>query len=203
MNRIPSALKHGAYSATAVLPGESQAEFEKLHQSLIAEISPSGALEDDIVMEIARLSWRKQNLETFHLAECARRARDAIIWNYDPERILRPSDEMENLSAVFDDPAELAKHIQDTEQQAHNAMRELHKGLGDSYELLELDKIASFNGLLYELDVKDRLDGCIDRCLKRLLYLRGLKSISAAPSSEIPKRLPGPELRERPRRAAG
>ena len=36
-DRTPPALKHGAYSATAILPGESQAEFEKLHRDTIAE----------------------------------------------------------------------------------------------------------------------------------------------------------------------
>jgi hypothetical protein len=34
------ALKHGAYSATAVLPGENPAKFEELHQALIAEVAP-------------------------------------------------------------------------------------------------------------------------------------------------------------------
>ena len=70
VDRIPPALKHGAYSATAVLPGESRAaEFEKLHRGLIAELVPSGVLEDDIVMTIARLVWRKQNLATLRIAE--------------------------------------------------------------------------------------------------------------------------------------
>ena len=31
------ALKHGGYAAMAVLPGERAAEFEKLHQAVIAE----------------------------------------------------------------------------------------------------------------------------------------------------------------------
>ena len=72
-DRIPPALKHGAYSATAILPGESQAEFEKLHRDTIAEWTPSGVLENDIVMTITRLLWRKQNLDTLHIAEHARR----------------------------------------------------------------------------------------------------------------------------------
>ena len=46
VNRNHPALKHGAYSATAVLPGESRAAFEKLHRDLIAELTPSGVLED-------------------------------------------------------------------------------------------------------------------------------------------------------------
>jgi hypothetical protein len=70
-NRNHPALKHGAYSATAVLPGESQAAFEKLHRSLIAEFTPSGMMEDDIVADMARLIWRKQNLGTLRTAELA------------------------------------------------------------------------------------------------------------------------------------
>ena len=61
------ALKHGAYSAIAVLPGESRAEFEKLRRGLMAEFSPSGALEDHIVMTIAHLTWRKKNLATLRI----------------------------------------------------------------------------------------------------------------------------------------
>ena len=72
-DRTPPALKHGAYSATAILPGESQAEFEKLHRDTIAEFTPSGVLENDIVMTLTRLLWRKQNLDTLHIAEHARR----------------------------------------------------------------------------------------------------------------------------------
>jgi hypothetical protein len=34
--------------------------------------------------------------------------------------------------------------------------------------------------LLHELSLVDRLDGMIDRCLKRLLFVRCLKSISKA-----------------------
>ena len=74
-DRTPPALKHGAYSATAILPGESQAEFEKLHRDTITEWTPSGVLENDIVMTITRLLWRKQNLDTLRIEEEKRQAR--------------------------------------------------------------------------------------------------------------------------------
>jgi hypothetical protein len=64
--------------------------------------------------------------------------------------------------------------------------------LGDIYELVELGTAATFDGLTEELDIKERLDSLIDKCLKRLLFLRGIKSISAAPSSVSPKHIPGP-----------
>ena len=64
VDRSHPALKHGAYSATTILPGESWAEFEKLHRDLMAELTPSGVLEDDIVTTVAHLVWRKKNLPT-------------------------------------------------------------------------------------------------------------------------------------------
>src|SRR5262249_61888830 len=78
VNKIHPALKHGGYAATAILPGENRADFEKLHQSLIAELAPVGALEDDIVATMARFVWRKKNLETVRLAELAGESRQAI-----------------------------------------------------------------------------------------------------------------------------
>ena len=71
VNRNYAALKHGAYSATAVLPGESRAAFEKLHRDLIAEHAPSGVHEEHIVMNMARLIWRNDNLGTLCIAERA------------------------------------------------------------------------------------------------------------------------------------
>jgi hypothetical protein len=42
--------------------------------------------------------------------------------------------------------------------------------------------------LMEDLAVEERLDAAIDKCLKRLLFLKGLKSISASSSSAPPKR---------------
>ena len=67
VKRNHPALKHGAYSATIVLPGESQADFEKLHRDLIAEHAPSGVHEEHIVMKMARLIWRQENRGTLHI----------------------------------------------------------------------------------------------------------------------------------------
>jgi hypothetical protein len=76
-NRIHPALKHGAYSTIAVLPGESRAAFQKLYRDLIAELTPSGVLEDDIIADLARLVWRKQNLGTLRIAEDAQQSWEA------------------------------------------------------------------------------------------------------------------------------
>src|SRR5262249_20868774 len=79
LRKFPPALKHGGYSTTTLLPGEDPAEFEKLHERLIVELAPAGVLEEDIVLTIARLLWRKKNLASFRIAAQARKRCDAIV----------------------------------------------------------------------------------------------------------------------------
>lgn len=61
-----------------VLPGESAGAFKRLHKDLIAELKPQGFLEEDLVENIARLTWRKQNLQTYRIAHQAA-ARFSVI----------------------------------------------------------------------------------------------------------------------------
>jgi hypothetical protein len=163
------ALRHAGYSTTTILPGESAAEFEKLHRKLIAELTPNGALEEDIVATMARLLWRKQNLATFWIAELARGRREQLKYQMVPRDTLFRHFEV--------DSAKREAAIQAAEDQAR-------KELGDAYELVEIGT-ATVNTLMNDLVVLDRLDGMVDKCLKRLLFLRGLKSLSA-PSSSAP-----------------
>jgi hypothetical protein len=177
------ALNHAGYSATSVLPGENVAEFDQLHRDLIAELTPAGPLEDDIVADMARLLWRKQNLATFRVAEIARRRLSAILSEMPPHVAEIPS--LGCLSEI--DPAALKAAIHAADDQARAE-------LGDVYELARADQAATtINGLIGELEVQDRLNSLIDRCLKRLLYVRGLKSISSGSSATSPKRIPGPK----------
>jgi hypothetical protein len=170
------ALKHGGYSSTAVLPGEDKAEFEKLHRDLIAELTPNGLLEDDIVATMAHLIWRKQNLETFRIAAFAKDRCHEI-------RSRIPQDLME-----FDLPMlatfKTIKKVDPAEREAaiHAAEAQIRKELGDKLELVEIGEIATVDRLMKDLEVQERLDGVIDRCLKRLLFVRGLKSISSSSS---------------------
>jgi hypothetical protein len=176
VNKIHPALKLGAYAATTLLPGENPAHFEKLHRELIAELAPNGALEENIVSSIARWVWRKQNLATIRVAERSR---------YLAIRSARLPD---NILGMLGD-TDLAK----SEQAMRAAEDEAREELGDRYRLVEIGETATFDGLEKDLGIEERLDGMIDRCLKRLLFLRGLKSISAASSSSAPqRRIAGP-----------
>jgi hypothetical protein len=66
-----------------------------------------------------------------------------------------------------------------------------HK-LGDMYELAKMADTVTVACLMKDLAVEERLDAAIDKCLKRLLFVKGLKSISASSSSAPPKRVAGP-----------
>ena len=152
------ALKHAGYSATTLLPGEDRGAFEKLHRELIAELAPVGALEEDIVADVARLTWRKRNLATCRIAELAKARRDQI--------------QRERQIGSFlsgDDP--------EADEQARQE-------LGDIHELIDIGETATLDGLMKELDLADRLQGMINRCLKQLLMVRGVKSLSSAAVSE-------------------
>jgi hypothetical protein len=178
------ALKHAAYSSMSVLPGENAAEFEKLHRDLIAEFIPNGAYEKDIVATMARVLWRKQNLQTFRIAELARRRCSQIRSEKLPENeFLLPL--LMAVSGKEVDAAVRAAAIRAAEDQAR-------KELGDIYELAEIDQIATVDHLIKDPEILERLDALFDKCVKRLLMARELKSITSSSSSAPPKRLQGP-----------
>jgi len=65
--------------------------------------------------------------------------------------------------------------------------------LGKDYPLSKIGETATIEYLMRELDVEERLDGMIDRLLKRLLVLRGLKSLSRDSPSTPSNILPAPK----------
>jgi hypothetical protein len=186
-NKVHPALKHAGYSATALLPGEDSAAFEKLHRDLIAEFKPVGALEEDIVADMARLTWRKQNLASFRIARLAKERHRKIVY----EKVLRVdydfSDDDFQIDDFSDDidPAERREGYRAAEEQARQE-------LGDIYQLIDMGEPATVEGLMKELDIKERLDGLISKCLKQLLMARGVKSLSAASSSVPTPQISGP-----------
>jgi hypothetical protein len=159
---LPPAIKYAVYSAMTLLPGEDSAAYDALHARLVAEFNPRGVLEEEIVSSLARLLWRRRNLATLRKAKLARERasqfRDAK-WKEIFAREGRPY--------AAEEDALLASAIPPAREE-----------LGELYELVEAGAIATTDGLLEELATQERLDGQIDRCIKRLLFLRGLKSMA-------------------------
>jgi hypothetical protein len=177
--KLPPALKHGAYSATSILPGESRSAFTKLLRALTEELGPSGVLEEEIVAQIARLLWRKNNLGTLRLAELAQDRADEIC-NEKQEKL-------DSMAFGAETVAARTQYRQEQQKGRRNAEIQARSELGEVYTLVEIN-VATFDNLTSELDMDERIDALIDKCLKRLLMVKGLKSISC-PSISAPHAL--------------
>jgi hypothetical protein len=168
---VPPALKHGVCAGMALLPGEDPEEFEKLHKRLREEFAPVGPLEEEIVANMAHLIWRRQNLSSYRLAGLAKQRLSYIHYELVPRN--------EYLVSLGQD----SRDPEDVKAAEKAADEKAQKELGRFYELAKLDEVATIDYLQTELTLIDRLDAMIDRCIKRLLLVRGLKSISPSAST--------------------
>jgi hypothetical protein len=176
--RLPSALKHGAYSEAALLPGEDPAEFKALHKGLIADLRPNGRMEEETVLSIARLTWRRQNLARFELGQFSHYVFETLKRVHAEESGDMRKYEKE-IMAVFGKMTEVSKRARE--------------GPRAAVEVVEGYNVAVLARLMKELDVEERLDAMIDRLIKRLLFVRGLKSISSPAAPPVPQqRVTGP-----------
>jgi hypothetical protein len=179
LNKAHRALKHAGYSATTLLPGESATAFQTLRGQVVSDLAPDGILMEETVATIAHLLWRRRNLGIFREAESVQRQvrelRAAMIQRID------------HVSPKLGEVSEFQKTFLEKWGAAETQAREQ---FGDQYALVELGKAATIEGLLKDLEVQERLDALIDRNLKRLLLLKGLKSLDTSESA-VP-RLPRP-----------
>lgn len=76
-------------------------------------------------------------------------------------------------------------------EQWHAAESQAREQLRELYGLVEMGEEATLECLIKDLAVQERLDAIIDKCIKRLLLIKGLKSMSLAPTSAPPERLLG------------
>jgi hypothetical protein len=181
--------EHGIYSGIGLLPTESPAKFRKFKKQIYDELKPLGRLEADIVDEIVRLEWRRQNLFTYDLAQRAR-ARHNAIYSSVP-----------SLRYIYDEPMllpvpESRPHPENpTPEKIKAARKRAHKQAQDeleaAIELVELGDVVTLEHLEKRLAIRERLDGMITRTYKKLLYVRGIKSMSSSSEAIPPQRLLG------------
>jgi len=164
----PPALKHAGFSSNSVLAGEDASEFEDFRRGIVAEFNLAGALEIETGNSVAHLSWRKKNLGIFGIAQRLQQRmgqiRDAYLAGLTGDAEKSGATEFEE---------NFKKKWQAAEAQAR-------KEFGEYYGLVELGDEATLEGLAKQLVIQDRLDSMIDRDLRRLLLIRGLKSLTTA-----------------------
>ena len=181
----PPALKHGAYSAMTVLPGEDAAAFEELRREIIAELEPVGPLEQDCAEDVACLMWRKRNLKTYKIARLAKSRHQAVINELMPK--------VDHSFSVMDDDGVVYDHSdpQQVQEATEAAEQQTRKELGAAWELVEIGEFVDFDYLHKECSIAENIDGAIGRRIKRLLHIKGIKSLMVAPSGALARnRLP-------------
>jgi hypothetical protein len=115
-----NALKHGLLARDAVLPGEDPEEFEALLAELEADIQPGGAVERELVRQIADAQWRLRRLtrlETGYLAA-----------SLDNSRRLSVGERCKNSQSKYDGDTLLLGYslMQSTQVLAHFARYDAH-----------------------------------------------------------------------------
>ena len=171
--RVPSALRHGIYSAVRLLPTEDPAEFEKFKQEIFDDYKPVGRSEKIIVEEIACLQWRLHHLSTFGMAMRARNRRSAIYSKL-------PASGWYPRLVGYEEPEPDPRSPEELEALRKSVEKESRTELGAAIELVNIGDVATIEYLEKELGIRDRLHGAIARLEKRLLFLRGIKSISSS-----------------------
>ena len=175
--KVSPALKHGAYSEAVLLPGEDRSEFEELHRGLVEELTPHGRLEEETVAALARLVWRRQNLQMFEIDQLSHLIAMGLEKAAAKEPGERDSLDDDEIISEFNELAEA--------NQRYDKAQGTRKEKAGS-ELFEISKTATLKRLMKELDVEQRLDAMIDKLIKRLLFLRGLKSITSTAATPSP-----------------
>jgi hypothetical protein len=166
--RTSSVLKHGAY-AMGLLQGEDPAAFKKLHKRLVSDLSPIGVLEEEVVWDMARILWRKRHMDGFGAA--------AHAWDcyYRIEKRQRAM-MAERLQRYTDPNVFSPEKEKELREKIEKAARE---ELGDDYKFIEAGREATLHSIMKRFDLVARLDAMLDGYVKRLLHLRGLRSVTS------------------------
>jgi hypothetical protein len=200
----PNAHKHGVFSATAILPGEDEREFEDLHAALIEEWSPHGATEEDAVLSIAKAVWRKRRLQRFLEVQIKRNTVDPDHPSYSERNALMAL--LTHLRSVpesvpFTEYAPWYLRLERFEylkekcprkrfqsnsswlDAIRNEIETLLKRANIAPEVEQIESLynaaTSLSGDLFkqELALDERLDAMIDRAVKRLVQAKAMKQM--------------------------
>jgi hypothetical protein len=155
------------FSATPVLPGEHQAQFDRLLKDLRLKYEPEGPAEDDAVETMANCVWRKRHLEIFQRAAEAR-ARWGIYFSY-------PNDQGGFTKIMLEMLQDAAKETERLAKAHHNGDIQTDKNEGTVNKQTDKNEIpvnkgtdqqAEFSGIYSDLgaavkisDVMKNVDG--------------------------------------------
>jgi hypothetical protein len=198
----PNALKHGAFTKTALLRGEDPEEFEDLHSRLCLEWNPVGPTETDAVLSIAKCMWRKRRVQNFLVAHLLSCELDPAHPTYnETDTVLRlvcaiqEPDSFEGYTRMLSRSLSVARFnmleekfprenfgsASEWAQAVRNEMISVWLPAldGPSNAALAFASVGNFPQELFKLELAldERLDAMIDRAVKRLIQTKAMKQM--------------------------
>ena len=113
-----NAVKHGAFSSMAILPGEDQDEYMALFESFCNEWNPEGPTELDAIHTLTNCVWRKRRIRQFIAQKVELRSLDPDHPAFDPHLLLGPSNvafqqlDAKQLEELINENPTLRKHLE-------------------------------------------------------------------------------------------
>src|SRR5262245_46319503 len=201
-----NAIKHGAFSSMAILPGEDEDEYHALFEAFCDEWSPEGPTEVDAISTLTNCVWRKRRIRRFIAERVELRSFDPDHPAFDPDLVLGATNvafqqlDPKQLEELINENPALRKHLEkkfpkpqrDWVEPADLAKKftidDMKTLIGRGHvpkPLRELHRADVVGEDLFkqELAMEERLDAMIDRAIKRLVQAKAMKQMLASPLS--------------------
>jgi hypothetical protein len=202
----PNAQKHAVFSKILITQDEDPAEFQQLLDDLAEEWRPDGPAEEDAVLDLAKAFWRKRRLQKYLTFEGQKNQRNPDHQSYDervgltmfmvfleltdqitPKEIFHyganylRKDQIDHFRdkfqpEKFESTSEWAKAIL---EEINSRWLPMYTNLYSIDSLTSVKSAATFWGDLFEREIAldERLNGMIDRVVKRLVHIKTMKQI--------------------------
>ena len=208
-----NALLHGVYSSDVILPWEKPEDFFELLNGIRANLDPKGALENEIVTDLAILRWKKRRLNGImqlmllqnpfaaEVEESGKRSVEGIRAHLDVQRSKAGREHAKYMTAV----SALSEVMTTFGAALNEGALEGKLGANMRYLLGQLEELepiiaagakvenndqrfdpaACVDALSKAFELEARLDGLIDKTLQRFVAVR--ESLSQYARKSVPK----------------
>lgn len=210
-----NALKHGASTKELLIFDEEMTEFKNLHDGFVEEFKPSGRMEEELVLELARWHLRKRRIDIYHaeeenliLVEVTDEEKSnwaktvamtmphescSEVWEGYVPKLPHPIQEA--VKRKFHLPSDEHDDKWLAELREFVVQQYMHSSFGDRQGRRKMRLRGKVSIKLSELSDKqtareERIDAAIDRTLRRLVQLKTYKEVMAAKEREAQRQLP-------------
>jgi len=200
--RQGSALKHGGYSKAIVLPGEDPEVFEALYQGLREEWAPQGTLEENIVLDLAKLILQKKRVDDYFYKQMIllRRtiedeidqASQILPWLERATSIVQAQTIIDYLPCSYVRDMDRRPDVSEFDPEEKKEISRLANRLRELINLQKEIEVSPYHAdnsagkrelTAKKAAIDDRLDSSIDKTIKRLALIKTFKLANAAQNS--------------------